>query len=126
MKKNAPLLVTVVFAVGALVYWAFAAGKYTVQMGELTALLEQGETHIDLTKVTNFEWTKVDAFGPYTTTDHMEEVLGVSIRFSGGEVLESNFELVFADDKKRLTSVTLNRKYGDYSVEDNRYLMVEK
>ena len=126
MKKNSPLIVTVVFVVGALLYWAFAAGKHTVHMGELNALLEQGETLIDLTEVTNFEWVKVDAFGPYTTTAMIEKTLDISIRFSGGEVLESIFELVFASDDKKLTSVTLDRKYGNYSVSENRYLVVEK
>lgn len=126
MKKNAPLVITVVFVFGFLVYWAFAAGKYTVQMGELNVLLEQGETLIDLTEVTNFDWTKVDAFGPYTTTAMIEKTLDISIRFSGGEVLESSFELVFADEDKKLTSVTLDRKYGNYSVRENRYLVVEK
>lgn len=126
MKKQAPLVIGVVLLVGALVYWAFAAGKHTVQRGELNALLEQGETRIDLTEVTNFEWKKVDAFGPYSTTQTMEQTLGITIRFGGGEVLESSFELVFADEDKKLTSVTLDRKYGNYSVKDNRYLVVEK
>lgn len=126
MKKQAPLVISVLLVVGALLYWAFAAGKHTVQMGELNALLEQGETLIDLTEVTNFDWTKVDAFGPYSTTQTMEQTLGITIRFGGGEVVESSFELVFADDNKKLTSVTLDRKYGNYSVKDHRYLVVEK
>lgn len=126
MKKQAPLVISVVLLVGALLYWAFAAEKHTVQVGELNALLEQEETLIDLTEVTNFEWTKVVAFGPYSTTQTMEQTLGINIRFGGGEVLESSFRLVFADDDKKLTSVTLDRKYGDYYVKDNRYLVVEK
>lgn len=123
MKK---FILTVVLLVGAAIYWAFTAPQQTVNRAQLTDLLEQGETVIDLTEVTKFEWTQVDAFGPYTTTDMIEEAMDISIRFGGGEVLESDFELVFANDERKLSSVTLSRKYGDYSVQDNRYLVVKK
>ncbi|WP_274310189.1 hypothetical protein [Solibacillus daqui] len=118
MKKNIPLILVVSLLCG-LLYWALTAQQYTVSKGKLIDLLEQGETVIDLTKVTNFEWTQVDAFGPYTTTEMMEEALGISIGFGGGEVLESNFKIVFANDEKKLSSITLSREYGDYSVKDN-------
>lgn len=123
MKK---FILTVVLLVGAAIYWAFTAPQQTVNRTQLIDLLEQGETVIDLTEVTKFEWTQVDAFGPYTTTDMIEEAMDISIRFGGGEVLESDFELVFANDERKLSSVTLSRKYGDYSVHDNRYLVVKK
>lgn len=119
-------IISVALIVGVIFYWAFNASQYTVDRGKLIDLLEQGETTIDLTEVTNFEWTKAVAFGPYTTTEMMEETLGISLGFGGGEVLESNFKIVFVNDKKKLSSVTLSREYGDYSVKDNRYLVVEK
>ena len=58
--------------------------------------MEQGETMIDLTELTNFEWTKAVAFGPYTTTEMMEETLGISMGFGGGEVLEDKGKIVGA------------------------------
>ena len=126
MKKNFSLILVVVLLLGLLVFWTINKQQYTVSVGELNELLEQGETTIDLKEVTDFEWTQAVAFGPYTTTDMMEESLGISIGFGGGEVMESNFKIVFANDEKKLSSITLSREYGDYSVKDNRYLVVER
>lgn len=109
-----------------LIIWLIKSQQYTISRGELIDLLEQGETTIDLTEVADFEWVQVDAFGPYSTTDVVENAMGISIRFGDIDVTESQFLLIFANDKEIVASVSLNRKYGDYSIQDNRYLMVEK
>ncbi|MER1985872.1 MAG: hypothetical protein ABS948_08280 [Solibacillus sp.] len=124
MNKKLVLLFTIVGVL--LIIWLIKSQQYTISRGELIDLLEQGETTIDLTEVADFEWVQVDAFGPYSTTDVVENAMGISIRFGGIDVTESQFLLIFANDKEIVASVSLNRKYGDYSVQDNRYLMVEK
>lgn len=42
---------------------------------EIDSLLEKGETQLDLTRLTNFKWTKVSLVGPYTT----DESIGASM-----------------------------------------------
>ncbi|MER2191255.1 MAG: hypothetical protein ABS951_09860 [Solibacillus sp.] len=124
MNKKLVLLFTIVGVL--LIIWLIKSQQYTISRGELIDLLEQGETTIDLTEVADFEWVQVDAFGPYSTTDVVENAMGISIRFGDIDVTESQFLLIFANDKEIVASVSLNRKYGDYSIQDNRYLMVEK
>lgn len=98
-----------------------------ITAGEIHSLLEQGETQIDLTTLTNLEWTTVDLFGPYTTDEMIEESTGIKFNFlfGGIDVMETNFLLVFADDKKAIKTINLSRKYGDYTVKDNKFLIVE-
>ncbi|ATP39550.1 hypothetical protein CSE16_05515 [Solibacillus sp. R5-41] len=96
-----------------------------ITSGEIHALIEQGETQIDLTKLTDLEWTDVRAFGPYTTDEMIEDSMGVKFLFGGIDVMETNFLLVFANDKKVVKTVSISRKYGDYSIKDNKFLIVE-
>ncbi|MEK3765536.1 MULTISPECIES: hypothetical protein [unclassified Solibacillus] len=90
-------------------------------------MIEQGETQIDLTKLTDLEWTQVDVFGPYTTDEMIEDSMDIQFNFlfGGIDVLETDFLLVFANEKKPVGKIYLSRKYGDYTVKNNKILIVE-
>ncbi|MEK4424675.1 hypothetical protein [Solibacillus sp. FSL K6-1523] len=98
-----------------------------ITRGEIHALLEQGETQIDLTTITDLEWTEVRAFGPYSTDEIIEESMGVKFLSIGGiDVMETNFLLVFAKNKKVVKTVSISRNYGDYYIKDDKFLIVDK
>ncbi|MGN7477331.1 hypothetical protein ACTHOQ_05705 [Solibacillus silvestris] len=126
LKKNLTLAIPVIAVVGLLIVWAFKAEKNSISKAELYELLEQGVTEIDLTQFANFQWQKADVFGPYTTTGVIEDTMAIDIRFSSIDVMETEFLLVFADGNKMVESVYLSRKFGDYEIKDNRYLITKK
>ena len=95
-----------------------------ITSGEIHALIEQGETQIDLTKLSDLEWTEAGAFGPYSTDETIEESMGVNFLFGGIDVMETTFLLVFAKDKKVVKTVSISREYGDYYIKDNQFLIV--
>lgn len=94
---------------------------------EIETLLENGETTIDLKAITDFEWTQVEVFGPYTSDEVIEETMGIKFRGDNGGIdyLDSIVLLVFADEMKDVKTVVLSRKYGSYSVKENEKFSVE-
>ncbi|MEK4081281.1 hypothetical protein [Solibacillus sp. FSL K6-1126] len=128
MKKSHYIIVIVVIILGSLLlFWGSQAGENTISANDIYTLIEQGETQIDLTKLTDLEWTQVDVFGPYTTDEMIEDSMDIQFNFlfGGIDVLETDFLLVFANEKKPVKKIYLSRKYGDYTVKDNKILIVE-
>ena len=63
MKKNHYIIVIVVIFLGSLLlFWGSQAGENTISANDIYKLIEQGETQIDLTNLTDLEWTQVDVF----------------------------------------------------------------
>ncbi|MER2008002.1 MAG: hypothetical protein ABS939_11195, partial [Psychrobacillus sp.] len=125
MKKSHYIIVIVVIILGSLLlFWGSQAGENTISANDIYTLIEQGETQIDLTKLTDLEWTQVDVFGPYTTDEMIEDSMDIQFNFlfGGIDVLETDFLLVFANEKKPVKKIYLSRKYGDYTVKDNKIL----
>lgn len=54
--------------------------------------------------------------------------MGIKFKGDNGEIdnLDDRFLLVFADDKYAVKTVVLSRKYGSYSIRDNKFLIVER
>lgn len=104
------------------------ASQDTVLAKEIDSLLEQGEIQIDLTGVTDFNWTQVDVFGPYTTDKIIEEAMSIKFKGDNGgiDILEDRFLLVFANEKYAIKTVVLSRKHGTYTIKDNKYLIIEQ
>lgn len=128
MKKNHYIIVIVVIILGSLLlFWGSQAGENTISANDIYTLIEQGETQIDLTKLTDLEWTQVAAFGPYTTDEMIKDSMDIQFNFlfGGIDVLETDFLLVFANEKKPVKKIYLSRKYGDYTVKENKILIVE-
>ena len=94
---------------------------------EIGSHLENGETQIDLSELTDFDWTQVATFGPYTTNEVIEDAMEIKFKGNNGgiDILEDRFLLVFADEKYALKTVVLSRKYGNYDIKDNIFLSVE-
>lgn len=128
MKKSHYIIVIVVIILGSfLLFWGSQAGENSLSANDIYTLIEQGESQIDLTKLTDLEWTQVGIFGPYTTDEMIEDSMNIQFNFlfGGIDVLETDFLLVFANEKKPLKTIYLARKYGDYTVKDNKILIVE-
>lgn len=51
----------------------YGASLDTLLAKEIDSLLENGETQIDLSELTDFDWTQVATFGPYTTNEVIED-----------------------------------------------------
>jgi len=104
------------------------ASQDTVLSKEIHALLENSETQMDLMELTDFNWTQVAVFGPYTSNEVIEDSMGIIFKGDNGgiDILDDRFLLVFADDKYAVKTVVLSRKYGSYSIKDNTYLSVEQ
>lgn len=87
---------------------------------------EKGEQRIDLMEAAQFEWDDANVFGPYTTDEMIEDTMG--IRFSGDnggiDTLDDRFLLVFASKGKAVKTAVLSRTYGNYEVEDGRFLII--
>jgi len=128
MKKIHYIIVIVVIILGSLLlFWGSQAGENSMSANDIYTLIEQGETEIDLSKLTHLEWTEVGVFGPYTTDEMIEDSMDIQFNFlfGGIDVLETEFLLVFANEKKTVKKIYLSRKYGDYTVKDNKILIVE-
>ena len=129
MKRNSYIIVSVVVVIiiiGSLfIFGGSQAGKNSISTKDIYTMIEQGETQIDLTKLTDFEWTRVEVFGPYTTDEMIEDSMDINFLFGGIEVMEIEFLLVFANENKPVETVHLSREYGDYTIKENKFLIVE-
>ena len=104
------------------------ASQDTVLSKEIESLLENSETQIDLMELTDFNWTQVAVFGSYTSNEVIEDSMGIKFKGDnrGIDILDDRFLLVFADEKYAVKTVVLSRKYGSYSIKDNKFLSVEQ
>lgn len=95
---------------------------------EINSLLEKGETQIDLTGVTDFNWTQASVFGPYTSDEVIEDSMGIKFKGDNGgiDMLDDRFLLVFANDKYAVKTVVISRGNGTYIIKDNKYLIVDR
>lgn len=111
-----------------LLIWGSKADENTLSAHDIYTKIDEGEIEIDLTALADFEWTHVHTFGPYTTDDMIEEATDIEFKFlfGGIDVTESNFLLVFANEKKAVKTLYLSRQYGDYFIKENQFLVVEK
>lgn len=102
------------------------ASQNTVLANEIDTLFEANETQIDLTELTDFKWTQVAVFGPYTSNKFIEDSMSIKFKGDNGgiDVRDDRFLLVFADDKYAVKTVVLSREYGSYSIIDNTFLSV--
>lgn len=129
MKKMVyVILIFAVLGFAVTVLKKNGASQHTLLAKEIGSLLENGETQIDLSELTDFDWTQVATFGPYTTNEVIEESMEIKFKGNNGgiDILEDRFLLVFADEKYSLKTVVLSRKYGNYDIKDNKFLIVEQ
>ena len=129
MKKM--IYVILIFAVLGLAVTVLkknGASQDTLLAKEIGSLLENGETQIDLSELTDFDWTQVATFGPYTTNEVIEESMEIKFKGNNGgiDILEDRFLLVFADEKYAIKTVVLSREYGNFDIKDNKFLSVEQ
>jgi len=128
MKKMVYVILSIVAVGLAVTLLGNRASQDTVLAKEIESLLENSETQIDLTKLTYFNWTQVDVFGPYTSNEVIEDSMEIKFNGDNGgiDILEDRFLLVFADEKYAVKTVVLSRKYGNYDIKDNKFLSVEQ
>ena len=127
--KKVVYVIFIITAIGlAVVLLGNRASQDTVLAKEIDSLLENGKTQIDLTGVTDFNWTQVSVFGPYTSDEAIEDSMGIKFKGDNGgiDILDDRFLLVFADEKYAVKTVVLSRKHGSYSIKDNKFLSVEQ
>ncbi len=128
MKKMVSVIL-IIAAIGlAVTFLGNRASQDTALAKKIDSLLENSETQIDLTALTDFNWTQVAVFGPYTANEVIEDSMGIKFKGDNGgiDMLDDRFLLVFADDKYAIKTVVLFRKHGSYSIEDNKFLTVEQ
>lgn len=91
---------------------------------KINSLIENGETQINLTEITDFDWTQVAMFGPYTTNEEIEESMGIKFKGDNGhiDVLDNRALLVFANEKYAVRTVVTS---GAYAIKDNKFLIVD-
>ena len=119
----------IIAAIGlAVILLGNRASQDTILAKEIDSLFENGETQIDLTRVTDFNWTQVSVFGPYTTDEVFEDSMSIKFKGDNGgiDILEDRFLLVFANDKYAVKTVVLSRKHGTYTIKDNKFLNIEQ
>ena len=129
MKKMVyVILIFAVLGLAVTVLKKNGASQDTLLAKEIGSLLENGETQIDLSELTDFDWTQVATFGPYTTNEVIEDAMEIKFKGNNGgiDILEDRFLLVFADEEYALKTVILSRKYGNYDIKDNKFLIVEQ
>ena len=127
--KKVVYVIFIITAIGlAVALFGNRASQDTVLAKEIDSLLEKGEIQIDLTGVTDFNWTQVNVFGPYTTDKIIEEAMSIKFKGDNGgiEILEDRFLLVFANEKNAIKTVVLSRKHGTYTIKDNKFLNIEQ
>ncbi|QTD40136.1 hypothetical protein [Sporosarcina sp. Te-1] len=112
----------------SVTFFSNRASEDSMLAKDIHSLAEQGEQQIDLTTLTDFEWDKVGAFGPYSTNEMIEEAMSIKFKGSNGgiDLLEDRFLVVFANKQHAVRTVVLSRKYGDYTIKDNQFLLVEQ
>ncbi|MFF5993576.1 hypothetical protein AAGS61_02325 [Lysinibacillus sp. KU-BSD001] len=126
MKKTGYIIL--IFAIVVLLvqfFWNRATQDTTLGK-DIHSLIEQGDKQIDLTALTNFEWVSVEVFGPYTTKEIIEDSMNIHFKGDNGgiDVLEDRFLLIFANKKHAVKTVVLSREYGDYNINNNKFLVV--
>ncbi|MGE7840513.1 hypothetical protein ACQKNX_06945 [Lysinibacillus sp. NPDC093712] len=129
MKKKVVYVILIITAIGlAVTLFGKRASQDTILAKEIDTLLKNGETQIDLTGVTDFNWNQVSVFGPYTLDEVIEDSMGIKFKGDNGgiDILDDRFLLVFADEKYAIKTVILSRKHGSYSLKDNKFLSVEQ
>ena len=128
MRKIALLLFLIMIIVLGAVLLGNRANQDMRLSKEIDSELAQGVKQIDLSTMPKFEWKTVGVFGPYTTNEQIEDAM--NIQFSGDnggiDVLDDRFLLVFSDGKNAIETVVLSREYGDFFIEGNKVLIVEK
>jgi len=127
--KKVVYVILIIVTIGlAVIVLGNRASQDTVLSKEIDSLLENSETQIDLMELTDFNWTQVAVFGPYTSKEVIEDSMGIKFKGDNGgiEILDDRFLLVFADDKFAVKTVVLSRQYGSYSIKDNKYLSVKQ
>lgn len=125
--KKVLFWVILIFVISlSIALWSSRASQDPVLAEKIETLLEQGETEIDLLTLTDFEWTHVSAFGPYTTKADIEDVMDITFKGNSGgiELSDDRFLLVFANETRALKTVVLSRKYGSYTIKQNTRLVV--
>ena len=129
MKKMVyVILIFAVLGLAVTILKKNVASQDTLLAKEIGSLLDKGETQIELSELTDFDWTQVATFGPYTTNEVIENSMGIKFKGNNGgiDILEDRFLLVFADGKYAIKTVVLSRKYGNYGIKDNKFLIVEQ
>ncbi|MER2009402.1 MAG: hypothetical protein ABS939_18365 [Psychrobacillus sp.] len=129
MKKMVyVILIFAVLGLAVTVLKKNGASQDTLLAKEIGSLLDKGETQIDLSELTDFDWTQVATFGPYTTNEVIEDSMEIKFKGNNGgiDILEDRFLLVFADEKYAIKTVVLSREYGNYDIKDNKFLSVEQ
>lgn len=62
------------------------ASQDTALAKDIDSILEKGETQINLTSITNFKWTQVGLFGPYTTNESIEDSMDIEFKGDNGGI----------------------------------------
>ena len=128
MKKIIYVILIITVIALAITLLGNRASQDTLLAKEIDTLFETSATQIDLTEFTDFNWTQVAVFGPYTSNEVIKDSMGIRFKGDNGEIdsQDDRFLLVFADDKYAIKTVVLSRKYGSYSIKDNKFLSVER
>ena len=129
MKKMVyVILILAVLGLAVTILKKNVTSQDTLLVKEIGSLLDKGETSIDLSELTDFDWTQVATFGPYTTNEVIEDAMEIKFKGNNGgiDILEDRFLLVFADEKYAIKTVVLSREYGNYDIKDNKFLSVEQ
>lgn len=94
---------------------------------KIESLIEMGETQINLAELTNFKWTQVSLFAPYTTEESIEGSMNIEFKGDNGgiDILDDRFLLVFANKKHAVKTVVLSRKHGTYNIKDKNFLVID-
>ncbi|MFE8696406.1 hypothetical protein ACFYKT_08660 [Cytobacillus sp. FJAT-53684] len=120
------ILIIAIIILFAELFWN-RANQDTSLSKDIHSLIEQGETQIDLKTLTDFKWVSVEAFGPYTSNEMIEDSMDIQFKGDNGgiDVIEDRFLLVFANEKNAVKTVVLSRKYGDFRIKEDKLLIVE-
>lgn len=128
MKKLVYLVLVIAFIGLAINLFTNRASQDKDLAQKINALIENGETQINLTEITDFSWTQVRAFGPYTPDRAIEDLMGIKFKGDNGgiDTRDDRYLLIFADEKYAVKTVVLSRKHGAYGIKDNKILSVEQ
>lgn len=126
MKKIVYIVLVIAIIGLAITLLGNRASQDTVLAKEIDTLFEASKTKIDLTELTDFKWTQVAVFAPYTSNKVIEDSMGIKFKGDNGNIdmLDDRFLLVFADEKYAVKTVVLSRKHGTYNIKDNKILSV--
>lgn len=125
MKKMI-FVMLLIAAILAITLFGNRANQDTGLAKKIDSLFENGEIQIDLMQATDFDWTQVSIFGPYTSNKVIEDSMGIKFKGNNGgiDLLDDRMLLVFANEKYAVKTVVLSMKHGPYSIEDNTFLSV--